>query len=519
MMRAVRRVSLAVGLMMTAAIMAAGSVSHTVWAQGQSQLPSFVDERRLPQNGSDASTDRQSEDASKRQQAEEEAARKAAEEAARNKAAEDERARLAAEAARKAAEEDAARNKAAEEERARQAADEAARKAAEEEAARNKAAEDERARKAAEAARKTAEEEAARKEAARKKSEQEERARQAAEAARKAAEEDAARAKAAEVERARQAAEAARKAAEEEAARKEAARHAAEAARKAAAEEAARKEAARKKADEEQRARQTSEPRSRSAADDLAQRMSSSGACKDVQLSTQAQPAGRFEIKLHSNCLAGRQIKIVYAAHEFVRTIDNAGNMSFLLDLFEGAAPLALKFDDGSTTNINVTGVSFAQISKVAVIWSTPVNLDLHAFEYLAPQNGPGHVWSKAPASLETAMTAAKEGSRGRGFLSTSDTGEDAGTHVEVYTFLHNKSQRQGVITLKIDYETRGDTPSGEHCGNGPLAEIEALVVRLRPGGTVEKELVRLGAAPCGEQLPQSKRFNSDMLSDLLARG
>jgi hypothetical protein len=484
MMRAVRRVSLAVGLMMTAAIMAAGSVSHTVWAQGQSQLPSFVDERRLPQNGQDASTDRQPEDASKRQQAEEEAARKAAEEAARNKAAEVERARLATEAARKAAEEDAARNKAAEEERARQAADEAARKAAEEEAARNKAAEDERARKSAEAARKTAEEEAARKEAARKKSEQEERARQAAEAARKTA--------------------------EEEAARKEAARQAAEAARKAAA---------RKKADEEQRARQTSEPRSRSAADDLAQRMSSSGACKDVQLSTQAQPAGRFEIKLHSNCLAGRQIKIVYAAHEFVRTIDNAGNMTFLLDLFEGAAPLALKFDDGSTTNINVTGVSFAQISKVAVIWSTPVNLDLHAFEYLAPQNGPGHVWSKAPASLETAMTAAKEGSRGRGFLSTSDTGEDAGTHVEVYTFLHNKSQRQGVITLKIDYETRGDTPSGEHCGNGPLAEIEALVVRLRPGGTVEKELVRLGAAPCGEQLPQSKRFNSDMLGDLLARG
>ena len=492
-MRAVRRVSLAVGLMMTAAIMAAGSVSHTVWAQGQSQLPSFVDERRLPQNGQDASTDRQPEDASKRQQAEEEAARKAAEEAARNKAAEVERARLATEAAHKAAEEDAARNKAAEEERARQAADEAARKAAEEEAARNKAAEDERARKSAEAARKTAEEEAARKEAARKKSEQEERARQAAEAARKTA--------------------------EEEAARKEAARQAAEAARKAAAEEAARKEAARKKADEEQRARQTSEPRSRSAADDLAQRMSSSGACKDVQLSTQAQPAGRFEIKLHSNCLAGRQIKIVYAAHEFVRTIDNAGNMTFLLDLFEGAAPLALKFDDGSTTNINVTGVSFAQISKVAVIWSTPVNLDLHAFEYLAPQNGPGHVWSKAPASLETAMTAAKEGSRGRGFLSTSDTGEDAGTHVEVYTFLHNKSQRQGVITLKIDYETRGDTPSGEHCGNGPLAEIEALVVRLRPGGTVENELVRLGAAPCGEQLPQSKRFNSDMLGDLLARG
>ena len=99
------------------------------------------------------------------------------------------------------------------------------------------------------------------------------------------------------------------------------------------------------------------------------------------------------------------------------------------------------------------------------------------------------------------------------------DDGRGEGMHAEVYTFLHNKSQRSGAITLIIDYETRGDTPSGEYCGNGSLAAVEAVVIRMRPGGRIEKENVRLSSAPCGEKLPEAKRFNSDTLSDLVARG
>lgn len=480
MIRAMRLGAGVVYLTMTAAVLAFGPGSRAASAQGQSQLPSFVDERRLPEDAGSASKERQSEDTVKRLKDESDRLRErlSAETEARRKAEE--------EATRKAAEEEAARDKAEKEERARQAA-ESARQAAERDAAREKAEQEERARQA-EAARRAAEEKTARERA-----EQEERARQAAEAARKASEEEAARKRAEQEQRARQAAEAARKAAEQA--------------------------AARKKAEQEEHMHQAAEGRSRSAADDLARRMSSNGACTDMQLATEPKPAGRLEIKLRSPCLAGRPVTFVYAGHEFVRTVGDGGELTFVLDMFEGAAPVALKLDDGSTTNIDASSVNFAQVSKVAVLWSAPVNLDLHALEYLAPRDGPGHVWSKSPGSLDAALTAAREGSRGRGFLSTDDTGAGSGTHAEVYTFLHNKNQRQGAITLLIDYETRGDMPSGDYCGQGRLAVIEALVVRLRPGGKVEKETVRLGSAPCGQQLPESRRFNSDTLSDLLARG
>ncbi len=435
-------------------------------AYAQGNLPSFVDERRLPQNNE--SPQKESPDKLQRLQqeqerlkAETEARRKAEEEAERQRASQEEKANQAAAEQQRKADEEATRQRAAEEEeRARQAAEAERQRQAEEEATRQRAAEEEaRARQAAEAERqRQAEEEAARQRAA----EEEERARQAAEA-----------------ERQRQA--------EEEAARQRAA--------------AQQREAG------------------NAAAGQLAGRMAGGTACRDVELKGTPQPAARIEIKVVSKCLAGRSVIIAYGNYEFVRKVGADGTMTMLLDMFEANAPLALKLDDGTTMNIDTTGVDYSGISKVAVLWTAPVNLDLHAHEYLAPRGTPGHVWSKAPGSLENALQAAGSGKRARGFISMDDNGKGPGLHAEVYTFLHNPAQRNGAITLLIDYETRGDVPEPPYCGDGELAQIEAHVMRLRPGGGLEKETVRLGPAPCGQKIPEAQRFNSDTLSDLVAKG
>jgi len=341
-------------------------------------------------------------------------------------------------------------------------------------------------------------------EAARKRAEEEERARQAAEAERKAAEEKAEIERVAEQERARRAAEAAREAAEEEALRQ----NAEETARARQAAEATAAEVAREQARER-----------KAAAEDLARRMAApTGPCKDVQLDVQPRPAGRLELKLASPCLSGRNVTLSYEAYDFVRTVDGSGQLTFVLDLFAGKAPLSLKQEDGTKTEIDVSEVDLKGLSKVAVLWTMPVNLDLHATEYLASRGGEGHVWSKSPASMDAALAASREGNRGRGFLSTDDTGSGEGIHAEVYTFIHNPSQKNGAVTLLIDYESRGDVPQGDYCGDGKFAEVEVGVVRLRPSGRIEKEKVRLGPAPCGERLTEATRFNPDTLSDLVAR-
>ncbi|MFV0369420.1 MAG: hypothetical protein ACK5KM_13260 [Hyphomicrobiaceae bacterium] len=432
-------------------------VAHCEPANAQGGLPSFIDERRLPHVGRPSQEKPQEEKAN--QAAEEERQRQAEEEAARQRAAEEERARQEAQAEQqRQAAEAAARQRAAEEERAKQEAQVEQQRQAEEEAARQRAAEEERARQEAQA----------------------EQRRQAAEAA--------ARQRAAEEERARQEAQAEQQRQAEE-------------------------EAARQRAAEQQR------ESGNTAAGQLAGRMARGGACRDVELKGTPQPAARIEIKVVSKCLAGRAVTIAYGTFEFVRQVGADGTMNFLLDLFEANVPLALKLDDGTVMNIDTAGVNFAGVSKVAVLWSAPVNLDLHAHEYLAPRDAPGHVWAKAPGSLEESLQAAASGKRARGFISMDDSGEGPGLHAEVYTFLHNPNQRNGAVTLLIDYETRGDVPQPPYCGDGELAQIEARVIRLRPAGGVDKEVVRLGAAPCGERIPEAQRFNSDTLSDLVARG
>ena len=447
-------------------------------------LPSFVDDRRLPSDDQDAARDRAAQEAIERLKsesdrlrerlnAESEARRKAEEEAIiRRRSAEDQRSQQAEEAQRKAEEEAAATRKRAEDERSRQAA-EAQRKAEEEAAATRKRAEDERARQAAEAQRK-AEEEAV---AARKRAEDDDRARRAAAEA---------------------------------------------AARKRAQEALEQREAeTQRKAREAVGATTTPQPisPSRAAAGEIAARMAASEPCSSASVTGETREAARIAIHVQSNCLAGKTVTISYGNHNFARAVGATGRLDYVLDLFEGASPVAVMLADGTRYPVDTSGVDYANISKIAVLWTSAVNLDLHALEYLAPRGGPGHVWARAAGNLDAARAEARDGARGRGYMSTVDDGEGEGTKVEVYTFLHNPKQRQGAITLLIDYETRGALPTGPFCGDGELATIEAQVIRMRPGGRIEKEMVRLTSVPCGQKVPENVRYNSDTLSGLLAKG
>ena len=70
-------------------------------------------------------------------------------------------------------------------------------------------------------------------------------------------------------------------------------------------------------------------------------------------------------------------------------------------------------------------------LSKVTIVWSGAVDLDLHAFEYSAAFGGPGHVWSEQPRSLGE-VTAERDG-RGHGFLSTASAGGEIGSPIGAY--------------------------------------------------------------------------------------
>lgn len=157
-------------------------------------------------------------------------------------------------------------------------------------------------------------------------------------------------------------------------------------------------------------------------------------------------------------------------------------------------------------------------MSKVAVIWKAPVNLDLHAFEYLARPGGRGHVWAGAPSSAEKAKAEAIGGKIARGFLSSSADTTTLGDKVEVYTLWNVAGQESGVVSTAIDFESRGDTPAGETCGDGKHARASYRLLLFARNQIFGDEQRVLAPAACGEALSREVRFNPDTSMSLSVR-
>ena len=241
--------------------------------------------------------------------------------------------------------------------------------------------------------------------------------------------------------------------------------------------------------------------------------------CGNVEVSTRPLPAGQMRLELTSKCRAGQRVSLRYAGVTFVRAFDNAGYLGFTLDCFAGAEPgLQIAFEDRTTKNVPVVAQDLKAVTKIALIWQAGINLDLHAYEYAAKHGSRGHIWAEAAGSLEASFVQTKNGGRGHGFMSITDDGKTSGDHVEVYTFWHKTGQKFGLVTTAVDYNTRGDIPEGETCGNGEHANVAyQSVIRTRKG-KVSMERGTIAGIACGTRLSVLTRYIRAAVRDLRIR-
>lgn len=241
--------------------------------------------------------------------------------------------------------------------------------------------------------------------------------------------------------------------------------------------------------------------------------------CAKPEISTEALEAGRMRLRIAAPCRNGEEIRLSYADAAFVHRLDPNGALDMVFDAFAGPGqPLEIRFADGRTQNVEATGQDFARITKVAVLWKAPVNLDLHAYEYAATHGERGHVHELAPGISSAVRRETDTARRGRGFMSSSDNGRSGGDHLEVYTFFHTDDQSFGAVDLALDYESRGSNPAAGTCGADSNAEVAYRVVILERGATTLNEQGRIAAAQCGTALTQDVRFNRAALPVLKLR-
>lgn len=241
--------------------------------------------------------------------------------------------------------------------------------------------------------------------------------------------------------------------------------------------------------------------------------------CGQPSVTLAPDQGGRSRIAIASACRAGELVSLSYADATFVERLDGEGRSESVLDCFAGTVPISIAFEDGTKVTRAPSTDDLSRYSKVAIIWSSSVDLDLHAFEYAAPADEPGHIWSGHSSSLQEASEGVKEVGRGRGFLSTASRGTAIGMNVEVYTFVHHPGQVPGGIKIAVDYATRGARADGEHCGTGHFAEIHFKAHILERGRVVRSLDLAFASVPCGTELSGAARLNSRLIPELMIRG
>ena len=167
-----------------------------------------------------------------------------------------------------------------------------------------------------------------------------------------------------------------------------------------------------------------------------------------------------------------------------------------------------------------MTGADLDKVSKIAVRWRAPVNLDLHVFEHAAAAGQPGHVWASAPSSSEAALKSAAARGRGAGFFSSFDDYPDdkAGDRMEVYTYVHGAQDAGDTVAMALDHETRGSQPSPATCGQGAHAKVDFSVTMLSRRGEVVRAGGAFKPARCDQPLSPVERFDYALMPVIAVR-
>ncbi len=229
------------------------------------------------------------------------------------------------------------------------------------------------------------------------------------------------------------------------------------------------------------------------------------------RLSTRPGQGGMVRISVEGDCYASRTFALLHAGLEFGGRLGADGVAEIEIPVLEIGPEISARFDDGAiaTAPLNFDLRSVEQTHRVAIAWTAPVNLDLHAFEYSAGFGADGHVWEQNPREFREVRRP------GGGFHSSFPATVIDGQSIEVYTFWANRRTQPGFMRIVVDHASRGEVASGEFCGQGPLASPGYTVVRAERGAITDRVLSGFTPASCGQSIGVDVRYSNNALADL----
>ncbi len=235
-----------------------------------------------------------------------------------------------------------------------------------------------------------------------------------------------------------------------------------------------------------------------------------------------ALPGGFTAIKIQSSCRGEQTVDIKYAGISFKTSFDQRGNLSFILDCFVGdKAKIEISYQDGKQQLKEPVLKDMNSISKIAVLWNSDQDLNLHAFEYASPENTAGHIWEKNPLSVEAVNQKLQNNGTGHGFMSsTSGISKGVTRKIEVYTFMHSslEIERPGVIKLALGHRGQETNIQKVSCNDANASYMNYEVIQTIRNQDTSREQGQIIINNC-ENTTANKRLMPHAIKDLYVGG
>ncbi|HSF92474.1 MAG TPA: hypothetical protein VLA51_09745, partial [Paracoccaceae bacterium] len=180
---------------------------------------------------------------------------------------------------------------------------------------------------------------------------------------------------------------------------------------------------------------------------------------------------------------SGQIVTIEHAGLQFSERTSAGGTLSISFPAMSEISFITATFEDGAQGEASLSVRDAGKVERMAIVWSAPVELDLHAYEGGGARSDGNHVWEGAPRSYRETLT------RGGGYLVTyGDPEIIGGSRTEVYSL--PTTRVRATVTVNMDLNV-GD--ASQICDD----DIGLKTVRTQKGRDVEVRSFNLRMPGC----------------------
>ena len=208
-------------------------------------------------------------------------------------------------------------------------------------------------------------------------------------------------------------------------------------------------------------------------------------ALPECEIKATAKPiAGAMvSLTLSAPCAPNERLTIHHNGMMFTNTTDSHGFSELIAPALTEQAVFVLALANGDGAVVETTVYDLDQFDRIALQWQGRAGFQLHAREFGADYNAPGHVW----AGTEPDVVALINGESGF-LMQLGDIHAPEPLLAEVYTFQTGNAAQNGVVDLSVEAEV-----TAMNCGR----EIEAQSIEMNANGSLKTRDLVLAVPGC----------------------